>query len=68
MKWIDTILADAEDRRKWEAALLSHMKDESKVDDIAISKYWWKFIFEGMEMGTKPKASFPHPVQRQIEA
>lgn len=65
-KWIDPILADAEDRREWEAAILSHMKDESKVDDIAKSKYWWKFILEGVEMGKKLKASFP--VQRQIEA
>lgn len=65
-KWIDPILADAEDRREWEAALLGHMNDESKVDDIAKHKYWWKFILEGMEMGKKLIASFP--VQRQIEA
>jgi len=65
-KWINPILADAEDRREREAVILSHMKDESKVDDIAKSKYWWKFILEGMKMGKKLKASFP--VQRQVEA
>lgn len=55
-KWIDPILADAEDRRKWEAAILLCMEDDSKVDEVAKSQYWWKFILEGLDMGRKMEA------------
>ena len=57
MKWIDPILTDAQDRREWEAAILLHMNDESSVEEIVKSKYWWKFILEGVEVGRKIKAS-----------
>ena len=33
-KWIDPILTDAQDRREWEAAILLHMNDESRLTKL----------------------------------
>ena len=57
-KWIDPILADTQDRRDWEAAMLLAINDVSLVDQAGKDKHWWKYILEAVEVGRDIKESF----------
>ena len=51
--WIDPILARSVDRHEWEQTLLSYLQDANTLHDPSmVSKYWWKFLLEGIEVGT----------------
>ncbi|ERF71392.1 hypothetical protein EPUS_07420 [Endocarpon pusillum Z07020] len=51
--WINPILADGQDRREWESALMGLIETGSCVDPRSKTQYWWKFIEEGLDIGRR---------------
>ncbi|KAM7192072.1 hypothetical protein V8F20_009048 [Naviculisporaceae sp. PSN 640] len=49
--WINPILAQCEERKEWESALLHVIETGKPTGDEQTKKYWWKFITEGLEIG-----------------
>lgn len=55
--WINPILADSYERRKWEVTVLGFIKEGGPCSgEWRGEEYWWPYVDEGLEMGRRIKS------------